>query len=166
MGLVADERCCRARQAACSPQRNSGPVVTGGPREADTDGHTAATYDLAGRVGLAPLRPAILGSDDMMCWSLVHIRPPSEPPGPGRLFTAGRAGQVKIPAASGFRPAAALAHATSRAIEAALAQAGVAAEDVSEVILGQVLTAAQGQNPARQAAIKPRIGSAGRVFRD
>ncbi|QIG79245.1 acetyl-CoA C-acetyltransferase [Stakelama tenebrarum] len=39
------------------------------------------------------------------------------------------------------------------AIEAALAQAGVAGEEVSEVILGQVLTAAQGQNPARQASI-------------
>ncbi|HEV2569025.1 acetyl-CoA C-acetyltransferase [Sphingomonas sp.] len=39
------------------------------------------------------------------------------------------------------------------AIEAALAQAGVKGEDVSEVILGQVLTAAQGQNPARQASI-------------
>ena len=39
------------------------------------------------------------------------------------------------------------------AIEAALAQAGVAGEDVSEVILGQVLTAGQGQNPARQAAM-------------
>jgi acetyl-CoA C-acetyltransferase len=38
-------------------------------------------------------------------------------------------------------------------IEAALAQAGVAAGDVSEVILGQVLTAAQGQNPARQASM-------------
>ncbi len=39
------------------------------------------------------------------------------------------------------------------AIEAALARAKVAAEEISEVILGQVLTAAQGQNPARQAAI-------------
>ncbi|MFA6117116.1 MAG: acetyl-CoA C-acetyltransferase [Sphingomonas sp.] len=39
------------------------------------------------------------------------------------------------------------------AIEAALAQAGVEAADVSEVILGQVLTAAQGQNPARQASM-------------
>jgi acetyl-CoA C-acetyltransferase len=39
------------------------------------------------------------------------------------------------------------------AIEAALAQAGVSGEDVSEVIMGQVLTAAQGQNPARQAAM-------------
>lgn len=39
------------------------------------------------------------------------------------------------------------------AIEAALEQAGVEAGDVSEVILGQVLTAAQGQNPARQASM-------------
>jgi acetyl-CoA C-acetyltransferase len=38
------------------------------------------------------------------------------------------------------------------AIQAALARAGVKPEDVSEVILGQVLTAAQGQNPARQAS--------------
>ena len=41
----------------------------------------------------------------------------------------------------------------SVAIEAALAQAGVSGDEVSEVILGQVLTAAQGQNPARQAAM-------------
>jgi acetyl-CoA C-acetyltransferase len=39
------------------------------------------------------------------------------------------------------------------AIEAALRQAGVSGEEVSEVILGQVLTAAQGQNPARQASM-------------
>ena len=39
------------------------------------------------------------------------------------------------------------------AIEAALERAGVAPEDVSEVIMGQILTAAQGQNPARQASI-------------
>jgi acetyl-CoA C-acetyltransferase len=39
------------------------------------------------------------------------------------------------------------------AIRAALERAGVAGADVSEVILGQVLTAAQGQNPARQASI-------------
>jgi acetyl-CoA C-acetyltransferase len=38
------------------------------------------------------------------------------------------------------------------AIEAAIARAGIAPDDVDEVILGQVLTAAQGQNPARQAA--------------
>lgn len=39
------------------------------------------------------------------------------------------------------------------AIKAVLERAGVAAEDVSETILGQVLTAGQGQNPARQAHI-------------
>jgi acetyl-CoA C-acetyltransferase len=39
------------------------------------------------------------------------------------------------------------------AIEAALAQSGVSPEEVSEVILGQVLTAGQGQNPARQASL-------------
>jgi acetyl-CoA C-acetyltransferase len=38
------------------------------------------------------------------------------------------------------------------AIQAAIARAGIEAGDVDEVILGQVLTAAQGQNPARQAA--------------
>jgi acetyl-CoA C-acetyltransferase len=39
------------------------------------------------------------------------------------------------------------------AIKAALERAGLSPEDVDEVILGQVLTAGQGQNPARQAAI-------------
>ena len=38
------------------------------------------------------------------------------------------------------------------AIQAALARAGIQPGDVDEVILGQVLTAAAGQNPARQAA--------------
>jgi len=40
-----------------------------------------------------------------------------------------------------------------QAIAAALEQAGVAPQDVSEVILGQVLTAGHGQNPARQASM-------------
>jgi len=39
-------------------------------------------------------------------------------------------------------------------ISAVLERAGVAAEEVDEVILGQVLQAGEGQNPARQAAIK------------
>ena len=39
------------------------------------------------------------------------------------------------------------------AVKAALERAKVDGNDVSEVILGQVLTAAQGQNPARQASI-------------
>jgi len=38
------------------------------------------------------------------------------------------------------------------ALKAALARAGLSPEDIDEVILGQVLTAAEGQNPARQAA--------------
>jgi acetyl-CoA C-acetyltransferase len=54
--------------------------------------------------------------------------------------------------------AATPAHELGRvAIEAALAQAGVSGADVSEVILGQVLTAAQGQNPARQASMAAGI---------
>ncbi|MGZ5998867.1 MAG: acetyl-CoA C-acetyltransferase [Rhizomicrobium sp.] len=43
------------------------------------------------------------------------------------------------------------------AIKAALERANVKPEDVSEVILGQVLTAAQGQNPARQASISSGV---------
>ncbi len=39
------------------------------------------------------------------------------------------------------------------ALEAAMSRASVAADEVSEVILGQVLTAASGQNPARQASM-------------
>ncbi len=39
-------------------------------------------------------------------------------------------------------------------IKAALAKASLDASEVDEVILGQVLSAGQGQNPARQAAIK------------
>nr|CAD7456795.1 unnamed protein product [Timema tahoe] len=40
------------------------------------------------------------------------------------------------------------------AIQEALARANVEPPEVSEVIMGQVLTAGQGQNPARQAAVK------------
>ena len=43
------------------------------------------------------------------------------------------------------------------AIKAALERAKVEASDVDEVILGQVLSANQGQNPARQAAMKAGI---------
>jgi len=54
--------------------------------------------------------------------------------------------------------AATPAHELGRvAISAALAEAGVAPDEVSEVILGQVLTAGQGQNPARQASIAAGI---------
>ena len=43
------------------------------------------------------------------------------------------------------------------AIKAALERAKVAPAEVSEVILGQILTAGQGQNPGRQAAMKAGI---------
>ena len=43
------------------------------------------------------------------------------------------------------------------AIRSALERAKVSGEEVSEVILGQVLTAAQGQNPARQASMAAGI---------
>jgi acetyl-CoA C-acetyltransferase len=43
------------------------------------------------------------------------------------------------------------------AIKAALERAGVGGEFVSEVIMGQILTAGQGQNPARQASVNAGI---------
>ncbi|MGI9449683.1 MAG: acetyl-CoA C-acetyltransferase [Geminicoccaceae bacterium] len=43
------------------------------------------------------------------------------------------------------------------AIEAALKRAGVDASEVSEVIMGQILAAGQGQNPARQASINAGV---------
>ncbi|MBY0334931.1 MAG: acetyl-CoA C-acetyltransferase [Acetobacteraceae bacterium] len=43
------------------------------------------------------------------------------------------------------------------AIQAALGRAGVQPEEVDEVILGQILTAGAGQNPARQAAMAAGI---------
>jgi acetyl-CoA C-acetyltransferase len=50
------------------------------------------------------------------------------------------------------------------AIQAALARAGLEGGDVDEVILGQVLAAAQGQNPARQAARAAGISDASTAF--
>ncbi|MDJ0386682.1 acetyl-CoA C-acetyltransferase [Roseomonas sp. E05] len=50
------------------------------------------------------------------------------------------------------------AHALGEAaIKAALARAGIEAAEVDEVILGQILTAGAGQNPARQAAVNAGI---------
>ena len=43
------------------------------------------------------------------------------------------------------------------AIKAALERAGVQPGDVSEVIMGQILSAGQGQNPARQASVNAGI---------
>ena len=45
----------------------------------------------------------------------------------------------------------------AEAIKAALKRAGVDAAEVDEVILGQVLSAGHGQNPARQAAMKAGV---------
>ncbi len=42
-------------------------------------------------------------------------------------------------------------------IKAVVADAKVAPAEVDEVILGQILSAAQGQNPARQAAMKAGV---------
>ena len=49
-------------------------------------------------------------------------------------------------------------------IAAVLERAGVAAADVDEAILGQVLTAGEGQNPARQAAMKAGIAQEATAF--
>ncbi|MDZ4369720.1 MAG: acetyl-CoA C-acetyltransferase [Afipia sp.] len=46
------------------------------------------------------------------------------------------------------------------AIKAALERAGIEPDRVSETIMGQILTAAQGQNPARQASIGAGIPAA------
>jgi acetyl-CoA C-acetyltransferase len=43
------------------------------------------------------------------------------------------------------------------AVKAALERAKVSPDDVDEVILGQILTAGEGQNPARQAAMKAGV---------
>src|SRR5258706_11247379 len=43
------------------------------------------------------------------------------------------------------------------AIKSALERAKVKPEEVDEVIMGQILSAAQGQNPARQAAVNAGI---------
>ena len=65
------------------------------------------------------------------------------------IVSAARTPVGSFSGAFGTTPAHALG---AVAVKAALERAGVGADDVDEVILGQVLTAAQGQNPARQAA--------------
>ncbi len=50
------------------------------------------------------------------------------------------------------------------AIKAALERAGVGADEVDEVILGQVLTAGAGMNPARQAAIAAGVPKSATAF--
>ncbi|WP_310496756.1 acetyl-CoA C-acetyltransferase [Sandarakinorhabdus sp.] len=73
----------------------------------------------------------------------------------GTVITAARRTAVgSFMGAFGSTPAHVLGQA---AIAAAMADAGVAAGEIDEVILGQVLTAGQGQNPARQAAMAAGI---------
>jgi len=50
------------------------------------------------------------------------------------------------------------------AVSAALQRAGTSPDEVDEVILGQVLTAGAGQNPARQAAMKAGISKSATAF--
>ncbi len=50
------------------------------------------------------------------------------------------------------------------ALQAACGRAGISAEDVDEVILGQVLAAGEGQNPARQAARAAGVPDAKTAF--
>jgi len=49
-------------------------------------------------------------------------------------------------------------------VKAALGRASVGPDEVNEVILGQVLSAAEGQNPARQAAIKAGVPASSTAF--
>ncbi len=76
----------------------------------------------------------------------------------GTVITAARRTPVgSFMGAFGAVPAHELGKA---AILAAMADAGVSADEIDEVILGQVLTAGQGQNPARQAAMAAGIAQA------
>jgi len=67
------------------------------------------------------------------------------------IVSAARTAVGKFGGALGKTPAPELGAAV---IKAVLERSGVAADQVSEVILGQVLQAGAGQNPARQALIK------------
>jgi acetyl-CoA C-acetyltransferase len=67
------------------------------------------------------------------------------------IVAAGRTAVGSFNGALARIPAADLG---AHVIKGLLARTGVKAEDISEVILGQVLTGGAGQNPARQAVIK------------
>ncbi len=67
------------------------------------------------------------------------------------IVAAGRTGVGSFNGALAKIPAAELG---AHVIKGLLAKTGVKPEDISEVILGQVLTGGAGQNPARQAVIK------------
>ena len=67
------------------------------------------------------------------------------------IVAAGRTAVGKFGGALAKTPAAMLG---AHVIKGLLAKTGIAGEQISEVILGQVLTAGCGQNPARQAVIR------------
>jgi len=67
------------------------------------------------------------------------------------IVAAGRTAVGKFGGALAKMPAADLG---AQVIKALLARTGLSGEQISEVILGQVLTAGCGQNPARQAVIR------------
>src|SRR5207237_279300 len=70
------------------------------------------------------------------------------------IVAAARAGVGGFEGASASLPAHDLGKV---AIAEALKRAGIEGSEVSEVILGQILTAGQGQNPARQASINAGV---------
>ena len=70
------------------------------------------------------------------------------------IVAALRTGVGKFGGTIGKIPATELG---AKIISALLAQTGVKAEQISEVLLGQVLTAGVGQNPARQASIRAGV---------
>ncbi len=70
------------------------------------------------------------------------------------IVAALRTGVGKFGGTIGKIPATELG---AKVISALLAQTGVNAEQISEVLLGQVLTAGVGQNPARQASIRAGV---------
>ena len=70
------------------------------------------------------------------------------------IVAAGRTAVGKFGGTLGKIPAPELG---AHVIKGVLDRAGIAPDQVSEVIMGQVLTAAAGQNPARQALIKSGI---------
>ena len=74
---------------------------------------------------------------------------------PGSVIVAGA--RTPIGKLSGALSALSAADLGGHAIAAALARAGVAPDEVDHVIMRQVLTAGQGQVPARQAAAKAGI---------
>ncbi len=69
------------------------------------------------------------------------------------------AGAVRTPVGSflGGLSSVAASHLGAVAIKEAMKRAKVEAEEVDEAIMGQILTAGAGQNPARQAAVEAGI---------